>query len=51
MVLTSPLPSNLRCSCPQQAINLPVQGLVAEAVDYVLNSIYGQVFPDAKDSA
>ncbi|GLB38556.1 putative type-B carboxylesterase lipase family protein [Lyophyllum shimeji] len=37
-------------SCPQQAIDLPIlTGLAAEAVDYVVNSIFGLVFPDSED--
>lgn len=37
-------------SCPQQAVSLPlVSGLVAEATDYLVNSIFGQIFPDSED--
>ncbi|KAF8073584.1 carotenoid ester lipase precursor [Lyophyllum atratum] len=37
-------------SCPQQAITLPIlTGLAAEAVDYIVNSIFGLVFPDSED--
>jgi hypothetical protein len=37
-------------ACPQQQIRLPiVSGLVAEAADFLLNSIYGVVFPDDED--
>ncbi|KAG5654307.1 hypothetical protein H0H81_004726 [Sphagnurus paluster] len=37
-------------SCPQQAISLPiVSGLVEEAVDFIVNSIYGAIFPDSED--
>ncbi|TFK40488.1 carotenoid ester lipase precursor, partial [Crucibulum laeve] len=37
-------------SCPQQAINLPlVSGLVADATNYIVNSIFGVVFPDDED--
>ncbi|KAF9478210.1 carotenoid ester lipase precursor [Pholiota conissans] len=37
-------------SCGQQAIDLPIlTGLVADAVDYVTNSIFGQIFPDSED--
>ncbi|KAF8955263.1 carotenoid ester lipase precursor [Flammula alnicola] len=37
-------------SCGQQAVDLPiVTGLVAEAADYIVNSIYGQIFPDSED--
>lgn len=38
--------TNYGPSCPQQAVSLPiVQGLAAEAIDYLVNSIFGQVFP------
>ncbi|KAF9265193.1 alpha/beta-hydrolase [Marasmius fiardii PR-910] len=37
-------------ACPQQAIKLPVlTGLPAEAANFVVNSIYGAVFPDDED--
>ncbi|RDB14741.1 Lipase 4 [Hypsizygus marmoreus] len=37
-------------SCPQQAISLPIlSGLVAEAVNYIVNSIYGVIFSDSED--
>lgn len=37
-------------SCPQQAVRLPIlTGLPAEAVDYVVNSIYDVVLPDDED--
>lgn len=37
-------------SCPQQAIELPlVDGLAGEAVNYIVNSIFGQIFPDDED--
>ncbi|KAH9480374.1 Lipase 1 [Psilocybe cubensis] len=37
-------------SCGQQAIDLPiVQGLVADAADFLVNSIFGQIFPDSED--
>lgn len=37
-------------ACPQQAIDLPVlTGLAATAVDFVVNSVYGVVFPDSED--
>nr|GAT47596.1 predicted protein [Mycena chlorophos] len=36
--------------CPQQAVKLPVlTGLPEEAVDYVVNSIYGTIFPGQED--
>ncbi|KDR82548.1 hypothetical protein GALMADRAFT_134147 [Galerina marginata CBS 339.88] len=42
--------TNFGPSCGQQSITLPiVQGLAAEAVDYIVNSIFGQIFPDAED--
>ncbi|KAF5319917.1 hypothetical protein D9611_011051 [Ephemerocybe angulata] len=42
--------TNYGPSCPQQAVSLPiVQGLAAEAIDYLVNSIFGQVFPDSED--
>jgi carboxylesterase type B len=42
--------TNFGLSCGQQAIDLPIlSGLVAEAADYVVNSIFGQVFPDSED--
>ncbi|KAF8073585.1 carotenoid ester lipase precursor [Lyophyllum atratum] len=37
-------------SCPQQSVTLPiVSGLVADAVDFIVNSIYGVAFPDSED--
>lgn len=37
-------------SCPQQAVDLPiVSGLAAEAIDFIVNSIYGLIFPDSED--
>lgn len=37
-------------SCPQQDITLPIPSvLVQEAVDALLNTIYGVVFPDSED--
>ncbi|KAF4617351.1 hypothetical protein D9613_005823 [Agrocybe pediades] len=37
-------------SCAQQSVDLPiVSGLTGDAVDYIVNSIYGQVFPDSED--
>ncbi|KAF5376939.1 hypothetical protein D9615_007293 [Tricholomella constricta] len=37
-------------SCPQQAVSLPIlKGLAAEAVDYIVNSIFALVFPDSED--
>ncbi|KAF5380644.1 hypothetical protein D9757_007005 [Collybiopsis confluens] len=37
-------------SCPQQAIDLPIiSGLPAEAVDFILNSVYGFIFPADED--
>ncbi|KAK0460038.1 carotenoid ester lipase precursor [Desarmillaria tabescens] len=37
-------------SCPQQAIRLPIlTGILAEAVDYLTDSIYNTVLPDDED--
>ncbi|KAF5315218.1 hypothetical protein D9619_007256 [Psilocybe cf. subviscida] len=37
-------------SCIQQTVQLPlVSGLVAEAADFLIGSIFGTVFPDAED--
>ncbi|KAG6902406.1 hypothetical protein C0995_000332 [Termitomyces sp. Mi166 len=37
-------------SCPQQAVKLPVvTGLTAEAVDFLVDTIYGAIFPDSED--
>ncbi|KIK69867.1 hypothetical protein GYMLUDRAFT_151725 [Collybiopsis luxurians FD-317 M1] len=37
-------------SCPQQSIDLPlISGLPAEAVDFIVNSVYGFIFPDDED--
>lgn len=37
-------------SCPQQALTLPIpEGLAQDAVDYIVNSIYGVVIPDSED--
>ncbi|KAJ4482483.1 Alpha/Beta hydrolase protein [Lentinula aciculospora] len=37
-------------ACPQQTIDLPIlTGLAAETVDFIVNSIYGFVFPDDED--
>ncbi|KAJ3998821.1 Alpha/Beta hydrolase protein [Lentinula boryana] len=37
-------------ACPQQSIDLPIlTGLAAETVDFIVNSIYGFVFPDDED--
>ncbi|KAF9523405.1 carotenoid ester lipase precursor [Crepidotus variabilis] len=37
-------------SCPQQDIKLPIlTGIAADAANYILSSIYGQVFPDSED--
>ncbi|KAL0577126.1 hypothetical protein V5O48_004879 [Marasmius crinis-equi] len=36
--------------CPQQAVTLPIlTGLPADAVNFVVNSIFGVVFPDSED--
>ncbi|KAK1232170.1 hypothetical protein PQX77_004682 [Marasmius sp. AFHP31] len=36
--------------CPQQAVELPIlSGLPADAVNFVVNSIFGVVFPDSED--
>ncbi|KAJ7599913.1 carotenoid ester lipase precursor [Mycena floridula] len=56
--LPQPIPSyngsytvtSFRPACPQQAIELPIlTGLAQDVVDYVANSIFGIVFPDAED--
>lgn len=37
-------------SCAQQAIEVPiVTGLAAEAVDYIVNTIFGAILPDSED--
>ncbi|PPQ78726.1 hypothetical protein CVT25_010729 [Psilocybe cyanescens] len=37
-------------SCGQQSVALPIlSGLTAEAAGYVVNSIFGQIFPDDED--
>uniref|UniRef100_A0A0W0FQU9 Carboxylic ester hydrolase n=2 Tax=Moniliophthora roreri TaxID=221103 RepID=A0A0W0FQU9_MONRR len=37
-------------ACPQQAVKLPIlQGLPADAVNFIVNSIYAAVFPDDED--
>uniref|UniRef100_A0A8H7XSW5 Carboxylic ester hydrolase n=1 Tax=Psilocybe cubensis TaxID=181762 RepID=A0A8H7XSW5_PSICU len=37
-------------SCGQQSVGLPLlSGLTAEAANYVINSIFGQIFPDDED--
>ncbi|KAJ3801933.1 Alpha/Beta hydrolase protein [Lentinula aff. detonsa] len=37
-------------ACPQQSVDLPIlTGLAAETVDFIVNSIYGFVFPDDED--
>ncbi|KAF9265176.1 carotenoid ester lipase precursor [Marasmius fiardii PR-910] len=37
-------------ACPQQAVKLPIlTGLPADAVNFVVNSIFGIVFPDDED--
>ncbi|KAF8877142.1 carotenoid ester lipase precursor [Gymnopilus junonius] len=37
-------------ACPQQEVQLPiVQGLAANVADFLVNSIYGQIFPDSED--
>ncbi|KDR82547.1 hypothetical protein GALMADRAFT_57728 [Galerina marginata CBS 339.88] len=37
-------------SCGQQSIELPIiKGLVGDAANYVVNSIFGQIFPDDED--
>lgn len=37
-------------ACPQQSVDLPiVSGLAQDAIDYIVNSIYGLVFPDDED--
>ncbi|KAH0586052.1 hypothetical protein H2248_007327 [Termitomyces sp. 'cryptogamus'] len=37
-------------SCPQQAVDLPIiSGLTQQAVDFLVNSIYGTIFPDSED--
>ncbi|KIM43069.1 hypothetical protein M413DRAFT_26269 [Hebeloma cylindrosporum] len=42
--------TNFGLSCGQQSISLPIlTGLVAEVADYVVNSIFGKIFPDSED--
>ncbi|KAF9046245.1 carotenoid ester lipase precursor [Panaeolus papilionaceus] len=36
-------------SCGQMAVNLPIEGLVGDAANFVINSIFGQIFPDDED--
>jgi carboxylesterase type B len=37
-------------ACPQQSIELPIiSGLAQETVDFILNSVYGFIFPDDED--
>jgi acetylcholinesterase len=37
-------------ACPQQSVTLPlISGLPADAVDFIINSVYGVVFPDSED--
>ncbi|KAH6917979.1 carotenoid ester lipase [Coprinopsis sp. MPI-PUGE-AT-0042] len=37
-------------ACPQQAISLPlVSGLVQEATDWIIESVFAAVFPDSED--
>lgn len=37
-------------ACPQQSIKLPIlSGLVGDAVDYITNSIYNDIFPSSED--
>lgn len=37
-------------ACPQQAVDLPlINGLAADAVDFLVNTIYGVIFPDDED--
>ncbi|EEB94174.1 hypothetical protein MPER_07056, partial [Moniliophthora perniciosa FA553] len=37
-------------ACPQQAVELPIlQGLPADVVNFVVNTIYAAVFPDDED--
>ncbi|KAG5654308.1 hypothetical protein H0H81_004727 [Sphagnurus paluster] len=37
-------------SCTQQSLSLPIlTGLAAEAVDYIVNSIFGLIVPDSED--
>lgn len=37
-------------SCPQQDVTLPIPNdLAQEAVDAILNTIYGVIFPDSED--
>ncbi|KAG5335338.1 hypothetical protein C0989_001384 [Termitomyces sp. Mn162] len=42
--------TNFGLSCPQQAVVLPIiSGLTQQAVDFLVNSIYGTIFPDSED--
>ncbi|KAJ7505873.1 carotenoid ester lipase precursor [Mycena galericulata] len=37
-------------ACPQQAFDIPIlTGLPQEVVKYLVNSIYGQIYPDSED--
>lgn len=37
-------------ACPQQDIDLPlINGLAGDAIDFIVNTIYGAVFPDDED--
>ncbi|KAF8895235.1 carotenoid ester lipase precursor [Infundibulicybe gibba] len=37
-------------SCPQQSFDLPIpDGLTADAINFLVNSIYGVIFPDDED--
>ncbi|VDC05627.1 unnamed protein product [Peniophora sp. CBMAI 1063] len=37
-------------ACPQQSVDLPlISGLAGDAIDFIVNTIYGAVFPDDED--
>ncbi|TFY81774.1 hypothetical protein EWM64_g2237 [Hericium alpestre] len=37
-------------SCPQQAVTLPIPpGLAQDAIDFLVNTVYGLAFPDSED--
>ncbi|TFY69725.1 hypothetical protein EVG20_g3020 [Dentipellis fragilis] len=37
-------------SCPQQDITIPIPaGLTQDAVDFLVNTVYGSIFPDSED--
>ncbi|KZV64181.1 carotenoid ester lipase precursor [Peniophora sp. CONT] len=37
-------------ACPQQSVDLPlINGLAGDAIDFIVNTIYGVIFPDDED--